>query len=88
MEGVGSSLGEEPEQLVVGLERRRVVDEARDVANEAEATIFGATDVFSLYSSEFGTRSYQRISSAWSSLLRTPRRCNRSTLVVVQVSQA
>ena len=48
MEGVGStvgratgcSLGEEPEQLVDGLERRRVVDEARDVANEAEATFF------------------------------------------------
>ena len=34
------SLGEEPEQLVGGLERSRVVDEARDVANEAEATIF------------------------------------------------
>ena len=27
-------------QLVDGLERRRVVDEARDVANEAEATFF------------------------------------------------
>ena len=48
MEGVGSAVGrsasgslrKEPEQLVDGLERRRVVDEARDVANEAEATFF------------------------------------------------
>ena len=31
---------EEPEQLVDGLERRRVVGEARDVANKAEATFF------------------------------------------------